>query len=90
MPILGEEGPSGVLFQQDVALPHFHEEVTDFLNRKFPEKWIGWGGPVTWPPRSPDLTPLIFSFGVHQGCCVGATIGYHFARTCWEDKRCSD
>ena len=22
----------------------------------FEEKWIGRGGPVAWPPRSPDLT----------------------------------
>ena len=22
------------------------------------EKWIGRGGPIKWPPRSPDLTPL--------------------------------
>jgi hypothetical protein len=52
-----------VLFQQDGAHPHFHKEVTDFLNIKFPEKWIGRGGPITWLPRSPDLTPLDFSFG---------------------------
>lgn len=23
-------------------------------------RWIGRGGPVQWPPRSPDLTPLDF------------------------------
>ena len=33
------------------------------LNRVYREKWIGRGGPVAWPPRSPDLTPLDFSFG---------------------------
>ena len=27
---------------------------------KFPERWIGHGGHVQWPPRSPDLTPLDF------------------------------
>jgi hypothetical protein len=21
-------------------------------------RWIGRGGPIAWPPRSPDLTPL--------------------------------
>ncbi|KAJ4449257.1 hypothetical protein ANN_00654 [Periplaneta americana] len=26
-------------------------------------KWIGRGGSVSWPPRSPDLTPLIFAWG---------------------------
>jgi hypothetical protein len=33
-----------MLFQQDGAAPHFHKEVTHFLNRKFPEKWFGRGG----------------------------------------------
>ncbi|KAJ4449769.1 hypothetical protein ANN_01173 [Periplaneta americana] len=23
-------------------------------------RWIGRGGPVQWPPRSPDLTPMLF------------------------------
>jgi hypothetical protein len=61
-PILEEEGPDDMLFQQDGAPPHFQKEVTDFLNRKCPEKWINRGGPITWPPRSPDLTPLEFFF----------------------------
>lgn len=26
----------------------------------YPQRWIGRGGPVAWPPRSPDLTPLDF------------------------------
>jgi hypothetical protein len=33
------------------------------LDVKFPGRWIGRGGPIAWPPRSPDLTPLdIFFF----------------------------
>jgi hypothetical protein len=47
MPILQEEGPDDMLFQQDGAPPHFHKEVVDFLNRKFPEKWNGRGGAIT-------------------------------------------
>jgi hypothetical protein len=47
MIILEEEGPDDILSQQDGAPPHFHKEVADFLNRKFPEKWIGRGGPIT-------------------------------------------
>jgi hypothetical protein len=62
MPILEEQGPDDMLFQQDEAPPHFHKDVKDFLNRKFPEKWIRRGGPITWPPRSPDFTPLHFFF----------------------------
>jgi hypothetical protein len=62
MPILEQQSPDDTLFQQDEESPHFHKELTDFLNRKFPEKWIEWGRPITWPPRSPDLTPLDFCF----------------------------
>jgi hypothetical protein len=53
---------SDVLFQQDEPPAHFHIEMADFLNHSFSEKQIGMGGPVTWPPRSPDLIPFIFSF----------------------------
>ena len=36
------------------------QTVVNWLNRKFGDKWIGRGGPVLWPPRSPDLTILDF------------------------------
>ena len=31
-----------------------------FLNDKFPEHWIGRGGPAASPPKSPDINPLYF------------------------------
>ena len=45
---------------QDGALAHFSCFVTDVLNVRFPDAWIGRGGPIPWPPRSPDLSPLYF------------------------------
>jgi len=30
--------------------------VREYLNESFPNRWLGRGGPVAWPPRSPDLT----------------------------------
>jgi len=27
---------------------------------RFPDAWIGKGGPIPWPPRSPDLSPFDF------------------------------
>jgi hypothetical protein len=30
------------------------------LNEEFPQKWIGRGGPIPWPPQSPDIIPLDF------------------------------
>jgi hypothetical protein len=62
MSILEEEGANDMLFQQDRAPPLFHREVTDFLNCRFPEKWIGSGGPITHLICL-TLLPLIFSFG---------------------------
>lgn len=41
-------------WQQDGAPPHFEIHVRQYLNEKFGERWIGRGGPVAWPPRSPD------------------------------------
>jgi hypothetical protein len=47
-------------YQQDGAPPHFGADVRNWLNNKFPGRWIGRRGPVEWPARSPDLTPLDF------------------------------
>ncbi|EFN81427.1 hypothetical protein EAI_03971, partial [Harpegnathos saltator] len=30
------------------------------MNQMFPRKWIGRGGHIEWPARSPDLTSLNF------------------------------
>lgn len=49
-----------LFFMQDGAPPHWAREVRSWLDMKFPERWIGRGGPVDWPPRSPDLTPCDF------------------------------
>ena len=46
--------------QQDGAPPHWGLAVRPFLNDTFPERWIGRGGPIPWPPRFPDITPLDF------------------------------
>ena len=45
-------------FQQDGAPPHYSWLVTEHLNLTFPGRWIGRGGPINWPARSPDLTLL--------------------------------
>jgi len=49
-----------MVFQQDGCPVHSSREVTNYLNGKFGTKWIGRNGPIKWPPRSPDLTPLDF------------------------------
>ena len=47
-------------FQLDGAPAHFHRNVRAYLEENFPQKWIGRGGPVNWPARSPDLTSMDF------------------------------
>lgn len=47
-------------FMHDGAPPHSIERVQNILNEKFSEKWIGKGGNVAWPPKSPDLNPMDF------------------------------
>lgn len=49
-------------FQQDGAPPHYGLNIRAVLNQNFPNRWIGRGGPVNWPARSPDLNPLDFFY----------------------------
>ena len=39
-------------FEQETvrAPPHFSCFVTDILNERFPDAWIGRGRPIPWPP----------------------------------------
>lgn len=49
-----------IVLQQDGAPPHWGLVVRAALDDKFPGRWVGRGGPIPWPPRSPDITPLDF------------------------------
>jgi hypothetical protein len=46
-----------MFYMHDGAPFHYAQSVRDFLDRKFPNRWIGRRGPIDWPARSPDLTP---------------------------------
>lgn len=50
-----------MFLQQDGTPAHYKANVRAWLDEKFPQRWIGRGGPISWPPRSPDLTPMDFS-----------------------------
>ena len=60
-------------FQHDGAPAHFALDVREYLNNVFPNRWIGRGGPVQWPPRSPDLTPMDFFIWGEMKCLVYET-----------------
>ncbi|KAJ4430533.1 hypothetical protein ANN_19121 [Periplaneta americana] len=52
-------------FLQDGAPAHFSRTARRYLDRRLPDRWIGRGGPIAWPPRSPDLNPLDFYLWGH-------------------------
>ena len=39
---------------------HYSKKVKDWLDTIFEDWWMGRGGSIPWPARSPDLTPLDF------------------------------
>lgn len=49
-----------LVFQHDGCPAHFRITVRQYLNHQYPNRWIGRGGPIPWPARSPDLTPMDF------------------------------
>lgn len=64
LPTLFEDVPLDIRahmwYQQDGAPAHRVRNCINILNQKFPGSCIALGGPVAWPARSPDLTPLDF------------------------------
>lgn len=47
-------------FQQDGATCHTSNESIEVVREMFPQKLISRRGDISWPPRSPDLTPADF------------------------------
>lgn len=58
------ENHGETIFMLDGAPPHYGKKVRELLETTFPNRWIGRGGPIGWPARSPDLTWLDFFVGV--------------------------
>lgn len=62
LPILLEDIPlrerETLIFQHDGAPAHYSRRVREILDERFPDKWIGRGGPIVWPARSPDFNVL--------------------------------
>jgi len=64
---------SQMYFQHDGVPPHYTNRVRELLNELFPNRWLGRSGPVTWPPKSPDLTPLDYYLWGHMKTLVYET-----------------
>ena len=56
--IFPEDLRSQLILQLDGAPGHKAKNVVRLLNKNFRRRWWGNKGPLHWPPRSPDLTPL--------------------------------
>ena len=56
---------SQMYFQHDGAPLHYTWHVREYLNECFPNCWLGRGGPISWPPRSPVLIPLDYYLWSH-------------------------
>ncbi|KAJ4436462.1 hypothetical protein ANN_16493 [Periplaneta americana] len=61
-------------FLHDGAPAHFSRTARRYLDRRFPDRWIGRGGPIAWPPRSPDLNPLDFYLWGHLKSLVYSSL----------------
>ncbi|GFU21311.1 DUF4817 domain-containing protein [Trichonephila clavipes] len=59
-------------FQQDGATCHTARATIDFLKDTFGDRLISRFGPVNWPPRSCDLTPLDYFLWGHVKSLVYA------------------
>jgi hypothetical protein len=52
------------MWYQHYDCPSLNAIVACFaLHRVHSGRWIGRGGPRTWPARSPDLTPFFLRIG---------------------------
>lgn len=58
--VTDEPNFQSVYFQQDGCPAHSTLLVRNYLQEYFGNRWIGRYGPVNWPARSPDLSPLDF------------------------------
>lgn len=69
LPGLLEEIPlevrNAMWFMHDGAPAHFSLIAREFLNETHHNRWIGRGGPIAWPARSPDCNPLDYFLWGH-------------------------
>ncbi|KYN18781.1 hypothetical protein ALC57_08895, partial [Trachymyrmex cornetzi] len=69
LPALLEDVPlrerEELIFQHDGAPAHFSRQARHVLDTRYPDRWMGRGGPIIWPARSPDLNVLDYFIWGH-------------------------
>ena len=67
---------NNTIFQQDGAPCQYALCEWQFLDDTFSDWWISTGGPLAWPPQSPDLSPLDFFLWGHIKTCACITTSF--------------
>ncbi|ENN79947.1 hypothetical protein D910_04694 [Dendroctonus ponderosae] len=62
-----------MFFQHDGAPSQFGQPVRNWLNQHFPSRWIGRGGTLNCPARSPDLNSLDYYLWRNMSNIIYAT-----------------
>ena len=96
LPEMLEDVPLGIrsrmLFPYDGASAHFHRNTRQYLNNTFSNRWIGLNGPVAWPARSLDMTPLNFflDLWLHDVINIRNADGVRDGSCCENSSRCRE
>ena len=71
-PKIEKDGIDNIWFQQDRAICHAANVITDLLRTAFENRIISRNSAVNWPPRSCDLTQLDYLLcgAVKDKCCA--------------------
>ena len=87
-------GDIPLLFRQNLWIQldgcpvHYARPVRQWLNDHYPQRWIGRGGPIPWPQRSPDITPLDFYlWGIVKEIVYQTQINMLYTICCNQGKR---
>ncbi|GFX06839.1 uncharacterized protein TNCV_1201541 [Trichonephila clavipes] len=83
IPELNNHDIQELWFRQDGATCHTARATIDFLKDTFGDRLISRFGPVNWPPRSCDLTPLHYFLWVYVKLLVSMRIS-HKCFTIWK------
>lgn len=58
---VSEQERSAMIYQHDGAPAHTANATVEVMQELFPYRYIGKGGVVVWPARSPDLNPCDYT-----------------------------
>ncbi|GFS63781.1 hypothetical protein TNCV_1128121 [Trichonephila clavipes] len=84
IPELNNHDVQELWFQQDGATCHTARATIDLLKDTFGDRLISRFGPVNWPPRCCDLTPLDYFLSLltsHASVCNTTMVGFESGNT---------